>query len=86
MEECIQHINGSKSLFGFQSKTLSSLILDLVPNPSHQYTKFLKEDFSNMNEEKPFDFLLIVLLTILRKNAGFNIPKVIFSFVHLYYL
>ena len=76
VEEFLQHICASESLYGYQQDSLSSLLLDFIPNPQHQFQKISEEQLSNADGEEPFDLLCITLLKILRENSGFHIPKV----------
>ena len=70
-------MNESKSLYGLQTETVDSLILDMLPPVGYEF-KELKGD-SEASDSQISDirtFLITEILSVFRKNAGFNYPMV----------
>ena len=59
-----------------QRETLDSLILNFLPPHGHKYESIEEETLVIDTSKEVHVFLLRTLLIVLRKNAGFHIPKV----------
>ena len=72
---CVKQPN----LYGCTGDTLDSLLLTLLPPTDHKYIPL--HDQQNVCEESEHIciFFLKLLLKMLRENAGFHIPKVIYK-------
>ena len=75
VNEFLCHVYGYKSLYGLRPETLDSLILDLLPPLGHTYCKLGENSVVDDTHEVPI-YLLQEILSALRSNAGFHIPRV----------
>lgn len=75
VKEFISLVDGSKSLYGLQSETLDSLILDMLPSLGHTYVK-LSDNSVGDDAQDVKVYLVLEILNSLRNNAGFHIPEV----------
>lgn len=75
VEEFIE-ITESKSYYGLQKETLDSLILNFLPPLGHQYKSVREESLVIDSTKEVHLYLVQTLLTVLRQDAGFYIPKV----------
>lgn len=77
VEEFICNVYESKSLYGLQPETLDSLILNMLPSSHFKFIKLTEENIIQMNEQDEIPvFLLRLILSSLKINAGFNITMV----------
>ena len=82
VEEFIHLVLRSKSLYGLQTETLDSLLLELLPPIDHHYQKLeskLSHQHEAIVEDDPFEIVVCLfqeILNALRNNAGFHVPKV----------
>lgn len=59
-----------------QKETLDSLILQFLPTHGHTYETITEENLTIEPTKDVHFFLFQMILTVLRKEAGFCIPKV----------
>ena len=68
-------MNESKSLYGLQTETVDSLILDMLPPVGYKF-KELKSDTEVSQISDIHTVLITEILNAFRKSAGFNSPMV----------
>lgn len=74
--EFTQLMSGAESLYGFQTETLDSLILEILPPIDQTYKDVEKEEVAENSTYTVNAYLLQAILNILRNNAGFHLPRV----------
>ena len=75
VQDFIQRISNSSSLYGLQSETLDSLVLSLLPPLTHSY-EYIKVPVAMDNSLDLKVLLMQELLKNLRHCAGLQIPPV----------
>ncbi len=75
VQEFIELVSGSESLYGLCPDTLNSLVLSLLPAVDHAYTEIGKLSFVDNSSDIRF-YTLQKIVQALREFTGLFVPKV----------
>ena len=65
-------------MYGLQSETVDSIVLDLLPSVDHKYLELTEDGLGADSTRMPdiWTFIIQEILTGLKNNSGFHIPEV----------